>query len=60
MRSMDRPWICARDVSSIWSTNPHNVTSLMEIAPDSVIPYALPLAHDGVAFWMWVITHGDH
>jgi hypothetical protein len=32
----------------------------MEIVQDSVVPFALPLTHDGVAFWMWVMTHDDH
>jgi hypothetical protein len=61
MRSMDCPWIFTRDVSSICLADPHDVRCLMEIVPESVIPYAIPLAHDGVSFWTWVIiTHGDH
>jgi hypothetical protein len=50
----------ARDVSSICSVDPHDVRCLMEIVPDSVVPYALALTHDDIVFWMWVMTHGDH
>jgi hypothetical protein len=59
MRSMDYPWIFARDVPSICSTDPHDVKFDGDCTRQCCT-YALPLTHDDVDFWMWVMTHGDH